>query len=100
MDKVYIVLQESNCDGQILIEVTPCADLETAKKTMQDEINTLLTESNKYSGLDLDEIEKEQEDGDCDYTLERNDTSFYLSCNYDDYYEHISIMEKEIVKMG
>ena len=75
MDKVYIVLQESNCDGQILIEVTPCADLETAKKTMQDEINTLLTESNKYS-------------------------AFYLSCNYDDYYEHISIMEKEIVKMG
>ena len=99
MSKVFILLQESNCDGEILINTTPCADLETAKREMQAEINTLLCENGKYQGLDLDSIERDQDDdnADCDYTLERNETSFYLSCNYDDYYERLIIEEKEVV---
>jgi len=98
MDKIWIFLQESNVDGEILINVTPCADLETAKAEMAEEIDTLLSDG-KYSGLNLDEIERDQndEDADCDYTLERDETSFYLSCNYDDYYEKLDIFEKEIV---
>ena len=100
MEKVWILLQESNCDGEISINVTPCASLETAKSKMQAEIYTLMNESGKFSGLDLDDIEINQndEDADCDYSLDRNDTSFYISCNYDDYYEHLDIIEKEIVK--
>ena len=96
MEKVWIVLQESNVDGEILLNVTPCADYETAKSVMDEEIDTLLAEG-KYQGLVLDEIENGEEE---DYTLERDDKSFYLSCEYDDYYEHIDIMEKEIVKKG
>ena len=96
MEKVWIVLQESNVDGEILINVTPCADYETAKSVMDEEIDTLLSEG-KYEGLDLGDIENGEEE---DYTLERDDKSFYLSCEYDDYYEHIDIMEKEIVKKG
>lgn len=101
MEKVWIVLQESNVDGEIIIDVTPCADFKTAKSVMVEKINALLTEGN-FEGLDLDEIERDQddEDADCDYALERNDTSFYIDCLYDDYYERINIMEKEIVKKG
>ena len=29
-------------------------------------------------------------------TLERNETSFYIDCLYDDYYERIDIEEKEL----
>lgn len=99
--KVYNVIQTSNCDGEILVNVTPCADLHSAQAIMDDEIHTLLSEG-KYSGLDLDEIERGQNnDGaDCDYTLERNDTLFYIDCLYDDYSERIEIEEKEIVKIG
>lgn len=92
--KVYNVIQTSNCDGEILVNVTPCADLHSAQAIMDDEIRTLLSEG-KYSGLDLDD-----DDADCDYTLERSDTSFYIDCLYDDYYERIEIEEKEIVKIG
>ena len=101
MNKVYNVIQTSNCDGEILVNVTPCADLHSAQAIMGDEIRTLLSEG-KYSGLDLDEIERDQNnDGaDCDYTLERNDTLFYINCLYDDYSERIEIEEKEIVKIG
>lgn len=101
MNKVYNVIQTSNCDGEILVNVTPCADLHSAQAIMDDEIHTLLSEG-KYSGLDLYEIERDQNnDGaDCDYTLERNDTLFYINCLYDDYSERIEIEEKEIVKIG
>lgn len=101
MDKVWLFVQESNCDGQIIVNVTPCADLESAKAEMAEEINTLLS-GGKYEGLDLNEIERDQddEDADCDYTLDRGETSFYLDCVYDDYYEHLDILEKEIVKKG
>ena len=70
----------------------PCADLHSAQTIMDDEIRTLLSEG-KYSGLDLDEIERGQndDDADCDYTLERSDTSFYINCLYDDYSEKIEI---------
>ena len=101
MNKVYNVIQTSNCDGEILVNVTPCADLHSAQAIMDDEIRTLLSEG-KYEGLDLDEIERDQDDdnADCDYTLERSDTLFYIDCLYDDYSERIEIEEKVIVKMG
>jgi len=101
--KVYNVIQTSNCDGEFLVNVTPCADLHSAQAIMDDEIRTLLSEeTSTYYGLDLDEIERDQEDddADCDYTLERSDTLFYIDCLYDDYSERIEIEEKEIVKIG
>ena len=93
--KVYNVIQTSNCDGEILVNVTPCADLHSAQAIMNEEIRTLLSEG-KYSGLDLNEIEQNNDDADCGYTLERNETSFYIDCLYDDYYERIDIEEKEL----
>lgn len=101
MNKVYNVIQTSNCDGEILVNVTPCADLKSAQSVMKEEVDILLS-SGKYEGLDLDEIERDQNDdgADCDYTLERNDTLFYINCLYDDYSERIEIEEKEIVKIG
>ena len=93
--KVYNVIQTSNCDGAILVNVTPCADLHSAQAIMGEEIRTLLSEG-KYSGLDLNEIEQNNDDADCGYTLERNETSFYIDCLYDDYYERIDIEEKEL----
>ena len=92
-NKVFNVIQTSNCDGEILVNVTPCGDLDTAKKIMQDEVKELLS-SYKYDGLNLDMIEQDQ---DCDYTLERDETHFYLACTYDDYSEDITIEEKEIL---
>jgi len=83
------------------VNVTPCADLKSAQSVMKEEVDTLLS-SGKYEGLDLDEIERDQDDdnADCDYALERTDTLFVLDCLYDDYSERIEIEEKEIVKKG
>lgn len=101
MNKVYNVVQTSICDGEILVNVTPCADLHSAQAIMNEEIRTLLSEG-KYDGLDLDEIKRDQNDdeADCDYILERTEDTFYLGMRYDDYSERIEIEEKEIVKIG
>ena len=56
--KVFLVKQESNCDGEILFNVTPCKDMETAKKVMEDEVKTLLTESVHYDGIDIDNVDE------------------------------------------
>jgi len=98
MIEIYLVIQESNVDGEILINVTPCLTVGRAKNVMDKAINNILTEHSKFSGLDLDKIEKDQyEKADCDYTLERSNTSFCLNCTCDDYYEYIKIINKELI---
>lgn len=96
--KVFNVIQESNVDGQILVNVTPCESFKIAKAVMDKEVNTLLTEeTSKYYGIDLDEMEKrtnDEEDWDNDFNVERTKDHIYITCNVDDYYEYINIEEK------
>ena len=102
MEKVWIVIQESNVDGEISVNVTPCASLKVAQAVVKDEINTLLSEkTSKYYGLDLDEMEKrtqDEEDWDNDFNVERTEDHVYITCNVDDYHEYIEIEEKEVKK--
>ena len=98
--KVFNVIQESNVDGKILINVTPCESFEIAKAVMNKEVNTLLTEeTSKYYGIDLDEAERRtnnEDDWDNDFNIERDESHIYITCNVDDYYEYIKIEEKEL----
>ena len=87
LQKVYIVQQESNVDGEVLFNAVPCVSEETAKKLMQDEIRTLLNESHFIAFIDRPD----------DFILEQTDTSYYIEDTCDDYYEDIRIIEKIIV---
>ena len=86
IEKIWLVTQESNVDGQIMFNVVPCVSEETAKKVMQDEIKTLLNESHFIAFIDRPD----------DFILEQTETSYYIEDTCDDYYEDISIKEKEI----
>jgi hypothetical protein len=102
--KVYNVIQTSNCDGEIIVNVTPCANFKTAKKIMDDEVRTLLSEeTSKYYELDLDDMEKrtqDEDDWEHEFNVDRAEDHIYITCNVDNYYEWIDIEEKEIVKKG
>jgi hypothetical protein len=87
LTKTYLVIQESNIDGEILINVVPCASLEIAKRVLRDEKDTILEESYHFSNLSKDDMEY--------IDMEETDTSFYIS-DSDDYYEDIKIVEKDI----
>lgn len=84
--KVYLVKQESNVDGEILFNVAPCSSLENAKKVMEIEIATLLADGH----YKVSEANSE------DFSIEQAENSYYIRDLYDDYYEYITIEEKEI----
>ena len=90
MDKIWIVLQESNVDGEIIIAATPCENLKVAKEVLEEEKEYILNESFHYARMS-DEDMKEME-------IEETDTSYYINDPYDDYYEDIKIIEKTIEK--
>lgn len=85
MKKIWLVIQESNVDGEILFNVVPCASKKKAKKVMEQEKNTILTESIHYNKYNKE-----------DFKVEADDVHFFIQDLYDDYYEYISIEEKEI----
>ena len=94
MKKIYLLQQESNVDGEILFNVVPCMTLELARQAMAKKIATLQSESIKYGGCDFAAIERGENDN---FTIERTDDSFYISCTYDDYYENLKIVEAELI---
>lgn len=86
IDKIWLVTQESDVDGEIMFNVVPCASEKVAREVMQNEIKTLLSDSyfkNVFSWKD-------------GFTFEETDTSWFVCDEFDDYYEYIKIEEKEI----
>lgn len=86
LQKSYIVLQESNVDGELIINPVPCMSLDAAKRVLADEKRTILRESHHFGGRGLDEFE-----------VEEGEMRFYINDPCDDYYEEIKIIEKNIV---
>lgn len=91
LQKTYIVLQESNVDGEIIINAVPCATLETAQKIMSQQVFDIMNDGaghfSGYCDSDYEEM----------FEVEKTDTSFYINDPSDDYYEDIKIIEKVIV---
>lgn len=92
MDKIWIVTQESNVDGEILFSVTPCATEEVAKKVLEQ-----LKKETLSKGYFSDYEELLGTDGEYE-VYEDKDYEFFIDNPSDDYYEFIRIEEKEILK--
>jgi hypothetical protein len=90
LQKVYIVQQESNVDGELIINAVPCTTREAARKVLQGMKNFILHESPHYMGRTKDELEEE-------FEIEEGGDRWYINDPCDDYYEDIQIVEKIIV---
>lgn len=88
--RVWIAQQESNVDGEIIINSVPCASLEAARKVLRDEKNTILHKSHHFGNLTDDDM--------AEMEVEEDGNSFYINDPCDDYYEDIKIIEKEVVE--
>ena len=73
-EKIYLMLQESNVDGEILINIVPCSTMEKAKEVLEEEKNTILNESYHFSGKTQEELKED----------------FYVD-------EELKIVEKEVL---
>ena len=89
MDKVWLVVQESNVDGEICFNPTPCVSKATAKELLKQEKATILKESYHFGGYDelsLNDM----------FEIEEDDERWFINDPCDDYYEELMIVEKDI----
>lgn len=96
-EKIWIVKQESNDDGEMHFFTQPCKDEATAKIVLQEWKETLLTKHPKYcDAKPYINGEKDPDDQVCCYEWEDHDSGFYIKILGDDYYETITIEEEKI----
>lgn len=96
-EKVWIVKQESNDDGEMHFFTQPCKDEATAKSVLQEWKEALLTKHPKYcDAKPYIDGEKDPDDQVCCYEWEDHDAGFYIKVLGDDYYETITIEEEKI----
>ena len=89
LQRVYIVRQESNVDGEILFNEVPCMNVEAAKRVLAQEKATILHESHHFGNMTDDDMEEME--------IEEDEESFYINDPFDDYYESIKIEVKNII---
>lgn len=92
MDKIWIVTQESNVDGEILFSVTPCATEEVAKNVLEQLKKETLSKGYFSDYEELLGTDDEYE------VYEDKEDEFFIDDPCDEYYEFIRIEEKEILK--
>ena len=96
-EKVWIVKQESNDDGEMHFFTQPCKDEATAKSVLREWKEALLTKHPKYcDAKPYINGEKDPDDQMCCFEWEDHDAGFYIKILGDDYYENITIEEEEI----
>lgn len=88
MEKIYIVVQESNVDGEIFINVTPCKTRKTSRELLKETKETILNESGHFCK------KNNTEDDFKAYEIEEKETKFFILDPCDDYYEDVYIVER------
>ena len=88
--KVYVVVQESCVDGDIITNATPCATIEAARKVIADEIETICKESPAYKGLDIGNPSDK-------WLVDFSGGNIFIKVECDDYYEYFKIDEKVLI---
>ena len=90
LQEVYVVIQESNVDGEVEYNATPCATLDAAKKLMNGIVFDIVNESKHYSGYCDSEVEEY-------FDIESSDMSYTIMDKTEDYYEGVRIIKKNII---
>lgn len=84
-EKIYIVMWESNVDGERLFDATPCRTLEAAEDILEANINEILANGH-FADADMN-----------DCTIEAGVSSYLITDETDDYWEHTYIRKKELI---
>ena len=96
MDKIWIVEQLSNVDGEYFYNSVPCASYEAAREVAEKKVKALTnTDTSKYYGVDID-----SEDNDAVDVFVVNKPDYYrveMIVLDDSYFEEITVSAKELV---
>lgn len=85
LTKTYIVVQESNVDGNVISDIIPCASMDVAKRVMRDKKNSLLHVFGHFKDCDVNEME-----------VEEGEERYFIQDPSDDYYELLYIQTSQV----
>lgn len=83
--KIFLVMWESNVNGEPIFDVTPCRTLASAREQLKANIEEILGHGHFMW------VDKE------DCTIEKDDNSYFITDETDDYWEHTYIRAKELI---
>ena len=90
MESIWLLIQESNVDGETLVGVTPFSNEEKAKKALEDTKSEILTDYRHYKRFNEEELKEY-------FTIDESENSYFILDNTDDYYEYLTIEKKEVL---
>jgi uncharacterized protein YbgA (DUF1722 family) len=83
--KTYIVVQESNVDGNVVSDIIPCVSMNVAKRVMREKKNSLLHVFGHFKDCDINEME-----------VEEGEERYFIQDPVDDYYELLYIQTSQV----
>jgi hypothetical protein len=83
--KTYVVVQESNVDGNVISDVIPCVSMNVAKRVLRDKKNSLLHTYGHFKDCDVNEME-----------VEEGEQRYFIQDPSDDYYELLYIQASQV----
>lgn len=86
---IYLVMMESNVDGEILFDAIPCSTLKAARKVLKIEKNFILKEASHYKKYTEEELKEE-------FEVEEGKNRFFINDPNDNYYEDYYIVRRII----
>ena len=91
--QIYLVLIESNVDGEHFVDAVPCENMKRAKEVINAYKEELLSESVHYSKYTLEELKNSE-----DFEVIDKEDRFSISDNYADYWEDYYVIKKVLEK--
>jgi hypothetical protein len=86
-EKMYLVLLDSNVDGDLYCDVIPCKTLKGARKALK-EAKEFALKNSRFSVFDEEEVK--------DFIEEDTPNRFLINDDSDDFYEDYKIVRKEV----
>ena len=85
LTKTYVLVQESNVDGDIVSDIIPCVSMDVAKRVMREKKNYLLHVYGHFKDCDVNEME-----------VEEGEQRYFIQDPSDDYYELLYIQASQV----
>ena len=112
-NKIWLVIDEANIDGEVLVDVYPCLTKEAARRKMDEKIRRYLTsghfnvsdlvEDGDVENTTLSQLKSLAEDeygdnGTEDWCFNYEDNSYWeVKDNCDDYWIELKMTEEEVI---
>lgn len=90
MKNVWLLIQESNVDGEIIVSVTPFSTEKKVRKALEETKKEILTDYHHYKMFDKEELKEY-------FTIEDGENGYFIEDNTDDYYECLRIEKKKVL---